>query len=465
MIDLVLRSDVALLDSTEDSLVFDKSGWRMRLRGLGERAEERLSGLRTGPMELGAEPGEAFSRRMLTVVQMLTARDLVELRCGEAGNILLTAVSVSELSQVTRMTEPGGGKLFRLSKFVCTRRSGSALIIESPRKYFRVEVVDPGVLVLVGLLARPQSAESLVQNCAVLEREAVHDTLAFLGLVGAVVECREDGKSEEDLLPVLVQREFHDVLMHSKSRQGLAGEVVAGTFRFAGEFVPLPALKEPMGASAVPLPRPTGAAGDGSSMSLAEAMEKRRSVRSFSTRPLPAAQLGEFLFRTARLRGTHPMNKDDPLSYEFSDRPYPSGGGIYDVEIYPVVRNCEGIPSGLYHYDPEGHALELVSRAEEVVRGFVHTARISAVAESEPQVVLVLSSRFSRLSWKYQGLAYATTLKNVGVLYEAMYLVATDMGLAPCALGGGDAVLFSRATGLDVTEESTVGEFMLGIEG
>lgn len=53
-------------------------------------------------------------------------------------------------------------------------------------------------------------------------------------------------------------------------------------------------------------------------------------------------------------------------------------------------------------------------------------------------------------------------LKNVGVLYQTMYLVATAMDLAPCALGGGDSDLFARATALDYYAETSVGEFLLG---
>ena len=59
-------------------------------------------------------------------------------------------------------------------------------------------------------------------------------------------------------------------------------------------------------------------------------------------------------------------------------------------------------------------------------------------------------------------MAYATILKNVGVLYQTMYLVATAMGLASCALGGGDADLFVAAVGTDYYAETSVGEFILG---
>jgi len=43
-----------------------------------------------------------------------------------------------------------------------------------------------------------------------------------------------------------------------------------------------------------------------------------------------------------------------------------------------------------------------------------------------------------------------------------MYLVATAMDLAPCALGGGDSDLFTKVAGTDYLQESSVGEFMLG---
>jgi oxazoline/thiazoline dehydrogenase len=82
--------------------------------------------------------------------------------------------------------------------------------------------------------------------------------------------------------------------------------------------------------------------------------------------------------------------------------------------------------------------------------------------QDRPQIVMTLTSRFQRLSWKYESIAYAATLKNVGVLYETMYLVATAMELAPCALGAGNSDLFSRLIGTDYYRESSVGEFMLG---
>ena len=77
-------------------------------------------------------------------------------------------------------------------------------------------------------------------------------------------------------------------------------------------------------------------------------------------------------------------------------------------------------------------------------------------------MLLVVTSRFARISWKYESIAYALTLKHVGLLVQTIYLVATAMGLGACALGSGDAAEAARAFGLDWLMESSVGEFALG---
>jgi SagB-type dehydrogenase family enzyme len=118
---------------------------------------------------------------------------------------------------------------------------------------------------------------------------------------------------------------------------------------------------------------------------------------------------------------------------------------------------------GLYHYDPSRHQLtRLCGRTADVRKLLRDAAASAALAEDTLQVLLILAARFPRVTWKYESIAYALTLKHVGVLFQTMYLAATAMGLAPCALGGGDADLFARAAGTDYRAETSVGEFLLG---
>jgi SagB-type dehydrogenase family enzyme len=80
-----------------------------------------------------------------------------------------------------------------------------------------------------------------------------------------------------------------------------------------------------------------------------------------------------------------------------------------------------------------------------------------------PAAVIVVTSRLPRLAWKYEGMAYRATLMNTGVVYHLMYMVAMDMGLAPCAIGTADSRLLEEAAGLDMLQEFAIGEFALGV--
>jgi SagB-type dehydrogenase family enzyme len=136
---------------------------------------------------------------------------------------------------------------------------------------------------------------------------------------------------------------------------------------------------------------------------------------------------------------------------------------LHELDLYVVVQACAGLDAGLYRYDPERHRLgRLLARLEDVGALARDAAGAAMMAPEHVQVLVVVSARFARLAWKYSGIAYSLILKDVGVLYQTMYLVATAMGLAPCALGAGDSDLFARAIGSDYYAETSVGEFLLG---
>ena len=196
--------------------------------------------------------------------------------------------------------------------------------------------------------------------------------------------------------------------------------------------------------------------------SFTHVLEGRRSVREYGKKPITVEQLGELLYRSARVRRRIPRDPSDPESYEMSNRPYPSGGAAYDIEIYLTVRECDGLNKGLYHYDPEEHVLRRLPAENDMVDTLLHLAWVSAAQTVVPQVLVTLASRHQRLSWKYRSIGYSVTLRNAGVMYQTLYLVATAMGLAPCGLGSGDSRLFAAASGTDPLVESAVGEFMLG---
>ena len=151
------------------------------------------------------------------------------------------------------------------------------------------------------------------------------------------------------------------------------------------------------------------------------------------------------------------------LEIDLAQRPYPAAGGLYELEIYIVSNACADLPPGLYYYAPRQHQLRKISGPSAHTESLLLDAsRGTTVPRERLQVLIIIASLFHRISWKYSAMAYAATLKNVGVLFQTMYLVATAMELAPCAVGSGNSDVFARALGSDSCEESSVGEFLLG---
>jgi SagB-type dehydrogenase family enzyme len=340
-----------------------------------------------------------------------------------------------------------------LSRFAILHREGDRLLVESPLASARMLVHDTEVTALIGGLVRPAAERT---GDATPLPAAVRDRILWDMSAARLVVPRslETGRDASLWRP-------HDLWFHARSRTGDGGYSGAGfgrTHWAKASYEPLPARRDPFPGPAVDLFRPDLAELRVSDRPLTAVVEDRRSIRAHDDgAPITAGQLGEFLYRCARMRPSA-----TPDGREYLSGPYPSGGGAYELELYPVVRRAAGLEPGMYHYDAHDHRLRLVREPGAQVLRLLRAAVHGASAPGPPQVLIVLAARFGRLMWTYEELPYSLILKHVGVLYQTMYLVATSMGLAACGLGAGDSAAFTEATGLDYLVESSVGEFMLG---
>jgi SagB-type dehydrogenase family enzyme len=340
-----------------------------------------------------------------------------------------------------------------LSRFALIRRAGNELVMESPRAWCHVRIHSPAALSMVGQLTSTHGESMSPEPLAASVIEQLRRNLWWAGMAVA-----RPGPEDDELR--LRQWSSHELWFHDRSRAGWRDQRAGygGTWWARGVFEPLPARHEPFPGAAVDLYRPDLNLLRTTDPPLTAVLEDRRTVReNDDDAPITADQLGELLYRCARNRG---MSTHDGV--EYLSRPHPSGGGTYELEVYPVVRRAAGLEPGMYHYDPQGHRLERVCGPNTAVGRLLGNAATASAGGVEPQVLLVVAARFGRVMWKYEGMPYALILKHVGVLYQMIYCVATAMGLAPCGLGGGDADSFAEATGLDPLAESSVGEVMLG---
>jgi SagB-type dehydrogenase family enzyme len=199
---------------------------------------------------------------------------------------------------------------------------------------------------------------------------------------------------------------------------------------------------------------------------LARLLHERHSTRDFDdTQPITLAELARFLDSAARIQAKWKDKADlgnGGPEVSYAARPYPSGGGAYELEFYLAVANCEGLARGFYHYDADRHALAPIGVQAPELEAQLAAAEFAMGAAAAPQILITIAARFGRVSWKYSSVAYSLILKDVGVLLQTLYMMATDMGLGGCAIGTNNIDLFAKMTGLEFHVEGPVGQFALG---
>jgi SagB-type dehydrogenase family enzyme len=402
-------------------------------------------------------------------VERLTQRGLL-CQVAQAGGMRLATLLAISASFVAQPAQVVAGRRYVLSRFAYLRREGKEAVLESPLCHARVILNDRRAAALAAALTVPATAEELGEHVGGLATDAVAGLLTLLLRAGLLGQIGPGETCTTDDAPALQTWEFHDLLFHAHSRRGRSDAPYGATFRLAGRLGLPPALKPAMSGPTIDLYQPDLARMEREDPPLAWALEQRRSVREYDTeRPLTERQLGEFLFRVARAKDYREMEvatQAGPVRMDFVGRPYPAGGSLYELEVYATVNRCANLAAGLYHYDAARHRLiRLCERTAEVDGLLRDAAQSTGIPADSLQVLLVLAARFPRVAWKYESIAYSLTLKHVGVVYQTMYLAATAMGLAPCAVGGGDADVFARAAGTDYYAETSVGEFLLASLG
>ncbi|MCU1680039.1 MAG: SagB-type dehydrogenase protein [Amycolatopsis sp.] len=448
-----LRSDVRI-DERDGVLRLLSRVGSFALRGVAPEVAQALRDLVTTPQpDIGDRLPAPQARQLRQITER--AKQLFVRYVEVDGRVLARIEATSrDGAYHPAVIEPDAR--LRLSKFALLRTLDNELVLESPLVKHRFTLVDPAAAAVVARLGGECGPADLA---TLLPVNAAEELAGHLVGAGFVEQGQSDG-FPSDTEAVLRQWDFHDLLTHSRARSGRFDQPFGGIFPYLGDIEPRPAVKPMPDGPAIELYRPELDDVLATDPSLTAVIEARSSVRQYGEQPLTAKQLGEWLYRTARVRAVYGPTPNAP--YEASTRPYPCGGASYELELYLTVQRCDGVEPGIYYYDPVGHRLVLVNNGVQDRQALLQTASVATALQADPDVLVTMTSRFQRLSWKYRAIAYSVSLKHAGVLYQTMYLVATAMGLAPCGLGSGDSDLAARAFGLDYLTESSVGDFILG---
>ncbi|GAA2173181.1 hypothetical protein GCM10009784_06520 [Arthrobacter parietis] len=269
------------------------------------------------------------------------------------------------------------------------------------------------------------SAEALevaaqFDSLAVSDRKAVNEALA------ATADVLESGVSAtlQRVTHRIFERSVQEFFTAEQSSTQLPEELVRFT-RADAAGIPLPEVVEAPEAT------------------LAEALQLRRSVRSYENVPMGLDELAGLLRLAAGSTGT-----EDGYGVRGMPKfPYPSIGGLDSNELGLIISRVEGVVPGYYVYDKVGHAL--VPR----LKGDLRLSLVTATFESEwlfyAPVVLALVNDQKKVSWKYKTRGYRISHLDQGALMQNLGLSAAALGLGSCAVAGYFDEVLNRVLGYE----------------
>jgi SagB-type dehydrogenase family enzyme len=346
----------------------------------------------------------------------------------------------------------------KLSRFAAFRSADGTFVVESPLAGYRVLLTDRSSTQVATTLA----AVTTPRGVAVATGVPPHitaDVLGYLVAAGVVLAADEGAGFAEDEALGLGAWSHDDLMFHARSRtwQRTGEPPATGRDSRSGR----PPVVKAVDGPAVPLPRLGAGALTEAGPTLGALQETDHRCPEFSGRALTAAQVGELLFRSARVRSLGPTSLPHRWGHEASQRPYFSTACLYELEIYLTVNRCSGLNQGIYHYNPLSHALTLVNDDTEDIDQMLDMAMVAAGSRRRPSALLTMTSRVERTAWVLRSAAYAMTLMHAGALQQTLYLNAKAMGLAAHALPVDAADRVDRALKLEWPAEVGVGECAL----
>lgn len=192
------------------------------------------------------------------------------------------------------------------------------------------------------------------------------------------------------------------------------------------------------------------------SVTLWEAVTRRRSIRNGPTRDVPLTTLSA-LFTYAARTAASGHDQSRPISY----RPAASAGARHPIDIYLVSVRVESLSPGIYQYDSLSHSLRgLVTSPPLVTRLAPLLCRaLTPDVDSFPALLLLFDVVVDRTGIKYGPASGGLILRDLGCLIQQLHLVITGLDLIGCAIGRLPAELMERVLRLDLKRHVVLGGF------
>lgn len=155
-------------------------------------------------------------------------------------------------------------------------------------------------------------------------------------------------------------------------------------------------------------------------VSVEEALQKRRSVRSYGKDSLELTDVSQVLWAAY---GTTSGRK----------KTCPSAGATYPLEIYLLAGNVKGLATGFYRYNPDDHTLKLLSKKDyrkQLTEASLHQEYIQ---EAPASIVIAANSERTTKVYGKRGERYV--YMEVGHCGQNIHLQCESLNLGTVIIG------------------------------
>lgn len=135
-------------------------------------------------------------------------------------------------------------------------------------------------------------------------------------------------------------------------------------------------------------------------------------------------------------------SKKEEVSHVQNLRAYPSGGGLYPVELYMYIKQISGIPDGTYVFNPIYHRLVQIGgcveegKLEELLPMTAVKIDPNNASLEKCNIIMFMIANFKYSSYKYGKLAYKLAILEAGHIGQNLQLSCAALGKRTTALCG-----------------------------
>jgi SagB-type dehydrogenase family enzyme len=210
--------------------------------------------------------------------------------------------------------------------------------------------------------------------------------------------------------------------------------------------VPYPPLEKPFppGASLIDLVAPQDLSVG--KVPLIEAINRRKSHRTFTDEYLTLEELSFLLWAT---QGVRELVQDGHVSR----RTVPSGGSRHSFETYLFINRVMGLTPGLYRYLALEHKLYLLRDDPDLPRQVNDATNNQNYGGA---VVFIWTTTPYRSEWRYSFVAHKLIALDAGHACQNLYLAVEAIGAGTCAIDAYDQDKLDAVLGVDGKDEFTI---------